>query len=60
MEAERLQGFRDGYTQVQFRGKLAADGPRYRSLGNAMAVPVIKWILDRIDMVEAMYEEEPL
>jgi DNA (cytosine-5)-methyltransferase 1 len=51
-ECERLQGFPDHYTQVKFRGKAAADGPRYRALGNSMAVPVIGWILNRIEMLE--------
>jgi DNA (cytosine-5)-methyltransferase 1 len=48
-ECERLQGFPDGYTQVPHRGKPAADGPRYKSLGNSMAVPVMAWIGKRID-----------
>jgi DNA (cytosine-5)-methyltransferase 1 len=48
-ECERLQGFPDGWTQVQHRGKLAADGPRYRALGNSMAVPVIRWIGRKIE-----------
>jgi DNA (cytosine-5)-methyltransferase 1 len=43
-ECERLQGFPDDYTQVPYRGKPAADGPRYRALGNSMAVPVMAWI----------------
>jgi DNA (cytosine-5)-methyltransferase 1 len=51
-ECERLQGFPDGYTQVPHRGKPAADGPRYKSLGNSMAVPVMRWIGERIQMVE--------
>ncbi|MDW5267416.1 MAG: DNA cytosine methyltransferase [Edaphobacter sp.] len=33
-ECERLQGFPDDYTLVEYRGKLAADGPRYKALGN--------------------------
>lgn len=48
-EAERLQGFSDGYTAVTYRGKEAADGPRYKACGNAMAVPVLTWILTRIE-----------
>ena len=48
-ECERLQGFPDGYTLVPHRGKPAADGPRYKSLGNSMAVPVMAWIGKRID-----------
>lgn len=47
-ECERLQGFPDGYTQVPHRGKPAADGPRYKALGNSMAVPVMAWIGRRI------------
>ena len=50
-ECERLQGFPDGYTDVTYRGKPAADGPRYRALGNSMAVPVMAWIGKRIQMV---------
>jgi len=47
-ECERLQGFPDGYTLVPHRGKPAADGPRYKSLGNSWAVPVVAWIGKRI------------
>jgi len=47
-ECERLQGFPDDFTAIEYRGKPAADGPRYRALGNSMAVPVIGWVLDRI------------
>jgi DNA (cytosine-5)-methyltransferase 1 len=47
-ECERLQGFPDDYTLIPFRGKPAADGPRYRALGNSMAVPVMRWIGRRI------------
>jgi DNA (cytosine-5)-methyltransferase 1 len=51
-ECERLQGFPDDYTAVPYRGKPAADGPRYRALGNSMAVPVMRWIGERIAMIE--------
>jgi len=47
-ECERLQGFPDGYTQVPYRGKPAADGPRYKALGNSWAVPVARWIGERV------------
>jgi DNA (cytosine-5)-methyltransferase 1 len=47
-ECERLQGFPDGHTLVPHRGKPMADGPRYRCLGNSMAVPVMAWIGRRI------------
>jgi DNA (cytosine-5)-methyltransferase 1 len=50
-ECERLQGFPDDYTLVPYRGKPAADGPRYKALGNSMAVPVMAWIGKRIQMV---------
>jgi DNA (cytosine-5)-methyltransferase 1 len=50
-ECERLQGFPDDYTLVEYRGKLAADGPRYKALGNSMAVPVMRWIGQRIAAV---------
>ncbi len=49
-ECERLQGFPDDYTLVPHRGKPAADGPRYKALGNSMAVPVMRWIGERIQM----------
>ncbi|WP_048707451.1 DNA cytosine methyltransferase [Microvirga massiliensis] len=48
-ECERLQGFPDDWTLVPYtRGKLAADSPRYKALGNSMAVPVMRWIGERI------------
>jgi len=52
-ECERLQGFPDGYTQVPHRNKPAADGPRYKALGNSMAVPVMHWIGKKIDLAVA-------
>jgi DNA (cytosine-5)-methyltransferase 1 len=52
-ECERLQGFPDDYTLIPYRGKLAADGPRYKALGNSMAVPVMRWIGERINMLNA-------
>jgi DNA (cytosine-5)-methyltransferase 1 len=56
-ECERLQGFPDDYTAVPYRGKPAADGPRYKALGNSMAVPVMRWIGERIAAVEALSEQ---
>lgn len=47
VECERLQGFPDHYTDIPWKGKPAGqcpDGPRYKALGNSMAVPVIRWI----------------
>jgi DNA (cytosine-5)-methyltransferase 1 len=49
VECERLQGFPDNYTNIKTN---CPDGPRYKALGNSMAVPVMKWIGERIQMVE--------
>ena len=50
VETEFLQGFPRGYTAVpDARGKPSADGPRYKALGNSMAVPVMRWIGRSID-----------
>ena len=51
VECERLQGFPDTYTQIPWRKKPAEDcpdGPRYKALGNSWAVPVVRWIGERI------------
>ncbi|MFA7667769.1 MAG: DNA cytosine methyltransferase [Burkholderiaceae bacterium] len=53
-ECERLQGFPDNYTLVPHRGKPAADGPRYKALGNSWAVPVARWVGERIEQVESL------
>jgi DNA (cytosine-5)-methyltransferase 1 len=47
-ECERLQGFPDDYTLISDK---TADGPRYKALGNSMAVPVMRWIGERIQKV---------
>jgi hypothetical protein len=52
VECERLQGFPDGWTAVPHKGKPAADGPRYKALGNSMAVPCMRWIGERIKALE--------
>ncbi len=44
IECERLQGFPDGWTDIIFDGKPARDSDRYRTLGNSMATPCMKWI----------------
>ena len=54
-ECERLQGFPDDYTLVPYRGKPAADGSRYRAIGNSMAIPVMRWIGERIAMAEEAF-----
>lgn len=52
-ECERLQGFPDGHSAILYRGKPAADGPRYKALGNSMAVPVMRHI--GIKIMEAVW-----
>lgn len=54
-ECERLQGFPDDWTKIPYRGKPAEecpDGPRYKAIGNSMAVPVMRWIGERIGKAE--------
>ncbi|WP_216847018.1 DNA cytosine methyltransferase [Granulicella sp. L60] len=58
-ECERLQGFPADYTLVEYRGKMAADGPRYKALGNSMAVPVMHWIGRRIAAVDQVLRDRP-
>ena len=54
VECERLQGFPDGHTAITWRGKPAADGPRYKALGNSWAVNCARWIGRRIEAVESI------
>lgn len=60
LECERLQGFPDGYTQIPW-GKKGAndcpDGPRYKALGNSMAVNVMRWIGQRIELADRILLE---
>ena len=49
VECTRLQGMPDGHTAITYRGKRATDGPQYKAIGNSMAVPVIRWILGRVE-----------
>ncbi len=67
-ECERLQAFPDGWTDIAYRkilksGKIskrlyrAADGPRYKAIGNSMTVNVLRWILDRIESVQSMKQK---
>ena len=65
-ECERLQGFPDDYTLIplplrgrQTRIRWAADGPRYKALGNSMAVPCMRWIGERIAAVESIQPRTP-
>jgi DNA (cytosine-5)-methyltransferase 1 len=55
-ECARLQGFPDDYLDIPYRGKPAADGPKYKALGNSMAVPVMRWIGERITSLSAKAE----
>ena len=53
VECERLQGFPDGWTDVPYKGKEhPPDGARYKALGNSMAVPVMRWIGERMQVVD--------
>lgn len=53
VECERLQGFPDGWTDIRPKGKDTPDSPRYKALGNSMAVPVMRWIGERIQREES-------
>jgi DNA (cytosine-5)-methyltransferase 1 len=57
-ECERLQGFPDNYTDIKPKGKATPDGPRYKALGNSMAVPVMAWIGKRIQEVDAICQTQ--
>ncbi|EDS6474117.1 Dam family site-specific DNA-(adenine-N6)-methyltransferase [Salmonella enterica subsp. enterica] len=62
VECERLQGFPDNHTLIPWRGKDAADcpdGPRYKAIGNSMAVPVMRWIGERIAAARPAEESKP-
>jgi len=61
IECERLQGFSDNFTRIPWRNKQeedCPDGPRYKALGNSMAVPVMNWIGRRINEVEKINGEK--
>jgi len=55
VECERLQGFPDNYTDIKPKGKETPDGPRYKALGNSMAVPCMVWIGKRIAEYQACH-----
>ena len=58
IECERLQGFPDNYTNIPWRkSEESPDGPRYKALGNSMAVPVMAWIGKHIQQVEEIINE---
>jgi DNA (cytosine-5)-methyltransferase 1 len=58
VECERLQGFPDNWSRIPWKGKpedQCPDGPRYKACGNSMAVPVMRWIGERIALVNSKY-----
>ena len=60
IECERLQGMPDNHTRIPWRNKPAddcPDGNRYKAIGNSMAVPVMRWIGERIELVESVLTE---
>lgn len=60
-ECERLQGFDDDWTKVPYKGRPAEecpDTPRYKAIGNSMAVPVMRWIGERILMTERSWNDK--
>jgi DNA (cytosine-5)-methyltransferase 1 len=60
VECERLQGFPDNFTAIPWRSKApedCPDGPRYKALGNSMAVPVMRWIGERFMNVEGLLND---
>jgi DNA (cytosine-5)-methyltransferase 1 len=61
LEAERLQGFPDNWSRISWKGKPeeeCPDGPRYKACGNSMAVPVMRWIGERIAAYELSQNHE--
>ena len=57
VEWEALFGFPRNYTLIPYNGKPARDGPRYTALGNSMAVPVMRWIGERIAAVDVLVQQ---
>ncbi|UTC82708.1 DNA cytosine methyltransferase [Treponema denticola] len=60
LECERLQGFPDNYTQIEWKGKpkdQCPDSHRYKAIGNSMAVPVMRWIGERIKRIKGVKKE---
>ena len=59
-ECEALQGFEKGYSRIPWKGKPASecpDGPRYKACGNSMAVPVMRWVGERIALVDKLISQ---
>ena len=63
LECERLQGFPDNYTQIEWNGKpkdQCPDSHRYKAIGNSMAVPIMRWIEERIKQTEGIINEKDI
>ena len=58
IECERLQGMADDYTNIPIGKRMAADSPRYKALGNSIAINCMRWIGRRIEMVEVMHVKD--
>lgn len=58
VECERLQGMPDNHTMIEWRGKQAPDSLRYKAVGNSMAVPVMRWIGERLETVDSLLDTE--
>lgn len=61
VECERLQGFPDNWTLIPWKGKPAEecpDGPRYKAIGNSMAIPTMLWLGSRLQEVEERAKHE--
>jgi DNA (cytosine-5)-methyltransferase 1 len=57
VECERLQGLPDHWTRIAWRGKApenCPDGPRYKAIGNSIAIPVFEWVFRRIAIMNGL------
>lgn len=57
-ECERLQGMPDDHTLIEWRGRPAPDSLRYKAIGNSMAVPVMRWIGERLEKVDLLLDTQ--
>lgn len=60
-EQKRGRGFPDDWTLIPWKGRPAEecpDGPRYKAIGNSMAVPVMRWLGERIAVADQIPPEE--
>lgn len=58
LECERLQGFPDNWTNIDWRGKPAPDGRRYHAVGNSIPIPFLYWIMSRIQKVDQIIQKK--